>query len=354
MLIDITDTVQLTHTAAEVDADIDGSVRGDIAQTKDDTWKAQARDNIGAGGGGGSSVTVTPIVTEGTNIADITVDGTTSHLYAPSGGGGIGRNLLMNPFFTINQRGQSSYTGRGYTIDRWDFGDSTGVLQVNNDHIILTSTGTGSGVTDFEQLLDLSEHIGKTLTVSVMMSDGNIHSGTAVFSTVNTGITVPIADGFTLYLGYYPSKSLNRVYIRNTGNRSGNSISIKAVKLELGSVSTLANDAPPDYTTELLKCMRYYYRGSGHPAFGFAHNATTARCMCPVAMRPLNASNPVVYSGTIYVNDGAGLHAPTAMALGAQSTASVTIQVTTSGLAAGNGCQIQCNAGAYIELNADL
>lgn len=39
------------------------------------------------GGGGGSTVSVTAITTEGTNIADITVDNVTTHLYAPSGGG---------------------------------------------------------------------------------------------------------------------------------------------------------------------------------------------------------------------------------------------------------------------------
>ena len=39
-------------------------------------------------------------------------------------------------------------------------------------------------------------------------------------------------------------------YIAN----SGTSISIKAIKLELGSVSTLAMDTAPNYATELAKC----------------------------------------------------------------------------------------------------
>jgi hypothetical protein len=38
--------------------------------------------------GGGSDVTVTPITTTGTNIANIAVNGTTYNLFAPSGGGG--------------------------------------------------------------------------------------------------------------------------------------------------------------------------------------------------------------------------------------------------------------------------
>lgn len=41
-----------------------------------------------SGGGGGSTVSVTQKETSGTNIADITVDGVTTQLFAPSGGGG--------------------------------------------------------------------------------------------------------------------------------------------------------------------------------------------------------------------------------------------------------------------------
>lgn len=45
-------------------------------------WQLFAED--GSGGGGGSTVVVTPIVTTGTKIATITVDGTGSDLYAPA------------------------------------------------------------------------------------------------------------------------------------------------------------------------------------------------------------------------------------------------------------------------------
>jgi hypothetical protein len=37
-------------------------------------------------------------------------------------------------------------------------------------------------------------------------------------------------------------------------------LTIHAVKLELGSVSTLANDTAPNYTDELLKCQSYFER----------------------------------------------------------------------------------------------
>jgi hypothetical protein len=50
-------------------------------------WQLFAADGEG-GGGGGSNVVVTPIVTTGTKIATITVDGQGNDLYAPNGGGG--------------------------------------------------------------------------------------------------------------------------------------------------------------------------------------------------------------------------------------------------------------------------
>lgn len=42
--------------------------------------------SIAGGGGGGSEVTITPVITEGTKIADYSIDGTAGELYAPEAG----------------------------------------------------------------------------------------------------------------------------------------------------------------------------------------------------------------------------------------------------------------------------
>lgn len=42
--------------------------------------------SIAGGGGGGSEVTITPVLTEGTKIADYSIDGNTGELYAPEAG----------------------------------------------------------------------------------------------------------------------------------------------------------------------------------------------------------------------------------------------------------------------------
>jgi len=50
-------------------------------------------NKVGGGGGGGSDVEVTQVLTEGTKIASIEVDGESTDLFAPQGGGGGGFSI---------------------------------------------------------------------------------------------------------------------------------------------------------------------------------------------------------------------------------------------------------------------
>ena len=49
-------------------------------------------------------------------------------------------------------------------------------------------------------------------------------------------------------------------YFDFSNELNDNIVTIRAVKLELGSVSTLHLDTAPNYATELAKCQRYYQR----------------------------------------------------------------------------------------------
>lgn len=55
--------------------------------------------NLGGGGGGGDSVAWSQIVTTGTKIAQITINGTQTDVYAPNGGGGS--RLLVGGYMSI-------------------------------------------------------------------------------------------------------------------------------------------------------------------------------------------------------------------------------------------------------------
>lgn len=166
------------------------------------------------------------------------------------------RNLLDNPWFTVNQRGQNSYTGNAYTVDRWRFQNNNGTCSIVSGGITFSNGAGGYGY--FAQNLDFTMDGAKTYTLSVI-ADGQVYSA----QSGGTGITLP--SGLLFYFG-----SSTQISIRVPTNLNSSEV-ISAVKLELGSVSTLANDAPPCFAEELAKCQRYFqiYRTQAlRPTYG--------------------------------------------------------------------------------------
>ena len=77
-------------------------------------------------------------------------------------------NLLINPFFQINQRGQGSYTGLGYGYDGWRGTRSTSVITRNADGSV-----TVSGAIKADGFLQKIESplAGKRLTASMKITE---------------------------------------------------------------------------------------------------------------------------------------------------------------------------------------
>lgn len=168
-------------------------------------------------------------------------------------------NLLDNWYFAnpVNQRGQTSYSVNGYTIDRWYTAHniSYGTLTVDKTAGCVTiSHVDDGGFADFIQTLE-NPAMG-IVTLSVLMLSGNLYSATGTLGNIS------------LYTDeiYIRSNSPNIVALRcNTGK----TISMIAAKLELGSQQTLAHqDADgnwilneiPDYGEQLRRCQRYFCR----------------------------------------------------------------------------------------------
>lgn len=207
----------------------------------------------------------------------IKCDGENNFSVAEAGGGG-GRNLLDNPWFTVNQRGATTTsTNNEYIADRWlctyGSGGFTATRESNGSITVTPSLSTSYGALCQKLNPTIGEYlIGKTVTGSVLLDNGTMLTGTATISgTSNVDIIARGAENINVVWGYANKQIDVRSYAE--------AHTIKAVKLELGSVSTLANDAPPDYGEELAKCQRYFYRISNttnYAVFGTGHAASAS------------------------------------------------------------------------------
>ena len=172
------------------------------------------------------------------------------------------RNLLDNAYFVgggsqlgngilpINQRGQSSYGASMYGIDKWrTWGNMTVALTAAG--LSLTST-EAAGLFQYPEQNRIMAMMGETVTFSVKVG-GQVYSNTGtIYSGTWLVVQVPNGEAIFVVPQNYPSELISVSY-RFSGAVS-TPVVVQAMKLELGTVSTLDNDAPPNYWTELQKC----------------------------------------------------------------------------------------------------
>ena len=261
-------------------------------------------------------------------------------------------NLLDNAWFTINQRGVTSGTfGSGEIyLDRWHFYKrytNAPTFTINSSG--LSVTGIESGVAGgylrqfFEQSL-----IGKTITFSVLYSDNTISSNTVDV----VGTAYVLSDG-KINLRYVDSGDYSLwVYFDAD-------CTIRAIKMEIGAVSTLSLDMEPNYTSELLKCQRYFVRINGTNAGtiisnGYVLNSTDSNILLrlPVPM----ASTPTVTSAGTFALKGGSISDISNIALeSASDNQSIAFNCTGSSLVSNSNVVLYSKvAGSYIDLSAEI
>lgn len=266
----------------------------------------------------------TPVVGKGINLLD--------NWYFV-GGGGAGA-------FPINQRGQLTYTGNPvYCIDRW---------LVNKSTISLISSGlkwqgAASGSNQFAQTIPGTFYYGKELTLSVLTTSGNLTTAT---------LTAPTSG----------NRNIKNIYIKDVNNNDfliawyliaddgvnlgcmlrrdsvAFEIDIAAIKLELGSVQTLArqvggqwvlNDPVPDYGTELLKCQTSTAE-SGDP-YANQLPATQQMLASIQATGTTNTTGSAISAGTYFYLNGVLVQAIKDIGSGASFTLNTNYEVVTAG-----------------------
>lgn len=285
-------------------------------------------------------------------------------------------NLLDNPWFTVNQRGQSSYSlsANAYTVDRWKSLLTVGTMGigVNSNGVQITET---SNVDDgiFYQLISNQSLLGgKTVTISI--DDGtNIYHATGVTLSAKPVnweyiCAVETTNGVKLELVQSPTFVTDYdFYFGIRVPKDGTAYTIKAVKLELGSVSTLAMDTAPNYQQELAKCQRYFYRyKAAHTGFYFglaiAWNTNKMSMILTVpCMRSTATITPSDFSDFL-VSKGASSVSPhnitnfENLGQSEQNHASgLLITTSESDLTSGDIYVLKAvNSSAYIDFSADL
>ena len=153
-------------------------------------------------------------------------------------------NILHNWDFTnpVNQRGVSDTISTGtYFYDRWI--RNSGTVTTNADYLTIGASA------EIEQRIEGNMLAGETVTVTVKVGTSYI-SGSSVFPTSAGTASITLTGWGTATLGY----ATGYMYVRLSPTAASN---VVRVKLEMGTVSTLAYDVPMDFSKELLVCQHF-------------------------------------------------------------------------------------------------
>ena len=271
------DDIQASGNASVQD-ELNNAVKYNTPQTLTPAQQAQARDNINA-----------PAPYEAGDNISITGGIITTKAFP------CNPRLLDNWYWgnPVNQRGQTSYAGAGYTIDRWKT-YASGTIALSGGHLSLTE------VTDFGQQIEISRmSVDCPVTFSVLTDTGLAWSTHKFAGDTNETWYENIGNGITLNMIYnWISSGTVLVGLQTQA------ANIRAVGLELGTQQTLAHkeygewvlNEIPKFGDQLAECQRYYYRAHyvQYQTINMAYEDTAYAFVMlplPVAMR---IDNPVL------------------------------------------------------------
>ena len=284
-------------------------------------------------------------------------------------GAGVRKNLLINPFFKVNQRGNITYTSNGYCVDNWEitYKDTGNYGVTVHDDYIMLSAGQERETRVDQFIEDADAVFGKTVTGSALLEDGTLRTGSAVFQKSSGGYTTETIytdTTFSFLLQSGPSmNALVRLVVKE-----GKSVGVRAVKLEFGNTQTLAyqDDSgawqlleQPD-PLELLKCQRYCLVISPNTSYGPAGNGmvqttSSARIVIPTPVS-LRINPSLMFSGSWQLLANGLSQDITNMSVAGSSPNTVQLDVASSGLVVGQWVVMRAKGdlNAKIILSADL
>lgn len=236
------------------------------------------------------------------------IDGTLYRLGRKFNNGVSNSNILDNPFFTVNQRNQSSYSGAsGISADRWSYNYMT--VSILSEGVSVKKDANQADGSIHQSIERNASLCGQTLTLSAII-DGNLISHTFIMPTAESGN----------YARYEHVMGNIKIGVLDWNNFSGNIKqqfiiyalddnvhTIKCVKVERGDKSTLKFDSAPDYATELLKCQRYFQKYVSYLFVGTAWANNYISTSIPLSVHMRAKPVAVITAGTsnVYYNNDA-------------------------------------------------
>jgi len=155
-------------------------------------------------------------------------------------------NLLINPDFKINQRGQSTYTAENtvtYTVDRWKAWHVT--VNINEKGYINIANNEHQDEGILRQQLETAIDGPSTLSCYVESV-----SGTVKLEVPKSSSKIILKQGLNILHTDDNVDSFKITLVR------GSNVTLKWAKLEKGSIATAFVE--PNMAEEITKCKRYF------------------------------------------------------------------------------------------------
>ena len=275
-------------------------------------------------------------------------------------------NLLDNPDFHLNQRGQSIYTGISaytYTVDRWCIWkyncDNYGTVTVNDDGSLSVDGTLGADDAILTQTMEYGAAlVGKTVTLSLEVSE--INGAISIQQHKNVQSTLNISAPGVHKITFDWDNSSNRIVINNTNCTH---YTVKWIKLELGSAATPF--VPPDPATELLRCQRYFtiYKHQNATSstdkctigVGYALASSIVYAVLPIAAMRSGVTATISHSGLSLISGADTVVDYTSVTAPEQTDSTVQVAFTVSGQTPGSVYRLRLmNSNAYLAVSKEL
>jgi hypothetical protein len=245
-------------------------------------------------------------------------------------------NLLDNAWFSVNQRGQTSYTTNGvYCFDRWRHNLETGgeIKTINSNTytgVIVKSNGEWGNINQRIMPEYINPLIGKKFVLSAIVksdidttirirfgyrnSSGVISEGSIIYEAnvpANTKMLVESPPTVLPAISQSASGFTYMFYPQRSADATRANVTVYATKLEVSEKgSTLENETAPSRGLEMAKCQRYFYRYSGIgsqaiyiPAQLYSNKLALCMLPIPTTMRAnptLTFSDDITSSSSVF------------------------------------------------------